>query len=575
MAILATMPEIDVADYLRGVPLFNGLPDHHIETLAQHARHRTVTAGEWVFHQGDPGDSMFVVATGSVELFKEPSETVMTTAGRGESIGELSLLTSQPRSAAARARRDSELVSISRADFDRLLEAEPRFAVALVGVLGERLRRARTVEPPARLPRTIALVPLHDGLPVSEIAASFTTELAAFGPVVRLDRAESAAAAIERIDPANRRVLLVAASAAPEDPWSVQCVREADRVIGLTAGGPVPPPSVADGRLRGCDLAVYVQPGVEPDLQALLGVLDPSAIYVLRAGGVDGVRRAARRLVGRSVGVVLSGGGARGLAHIGVVEQLQQAGVAIDRIGAASMGATVGSLFAEQRSADEVAEVVEAAYVRDNPLRGRTIPIVALSRGVKGFAMQHKIHGERRIEGLDISFYCVSSDLAAQVPVVHRSGLVAVAVSASQALPAFVPPVQDGDRMLVDGAIFSNLPVEPMRATGEGPVIAVDVSGRLPTPRAPRSRLPFLRRWIAGPAAQWAPPITETVLRSILLGNVASDAAARDQADVVIAPQLRGVSTMRFRDLDGVRALGREAVRTAIEAGALDALPRS
>jgi NTE family protein len=233
------------------------------------------------------------------------------------------------------------------------------------------------------------------------------------------------------------------------------------------------------------------------------------------------------------------------------------------------MGASVGSLFAEQRSPDEVAEVIEASYVKDTPLRGRTIPIVALSRGLKGFTMQHRIHGERTIEGLDVPFYCLSSDLVSQQPVVHRRGLVAVAVSASQALPAFVPPVRDGERLLVDGAIFSNLPVEPMRETGEGPVIAVDVSGRLPAPRPPRSKLPFLRRWVAGPAAEWAPPITETVLRSILLGNVASDAAARERAEVVIAPKLRGVATMRFRDLEGVRQLGREAVREAVEAGAL------
>jgi predicted acylesterase/phospholipase RssA len=78
-----------------------------------------------------------------------------------------------------------------------------------------------------------------------------------------------------------------------------------------------------------------------------------------------------------------------------------------------------------------------------------------------------------------------------------------------------------------------------------------------------------VRRWVAGPAAEWAPPITETVLRSILLGNVASDAAAREAADVVIQPSLRGVPTMRFRDLEGIRKLGREAVQEAVEAGAL------
>jgi NTE family protein len=194
-----------------------------------------------------------------------------------------------------------------------------------------------------------------------------------------------------------------------------------------------------------------------------------------------------------------------------------------------------------------------------------------LSRGVRGYAAQHRLHGERHIEGLGVSFYCVSADLATQRLVVHRRGLVAVAVSATQALPAFVPPVKDGDHILVDGGILNNLPVDPMISTGEGPVIAVDVSGALPPPRPPHSRLPLVRRWIVGPAAEWAPSITETLLRSILLGNVLTDAAARERAHAVIRPTLRGVPTMRFRNLDSIRRLGREAAREAIEDGRLAA----
>jgi len=145
-------------------------------------------------------------------------------------------------------------------------------------------------------------------------------------------------------------------------------------------------------------------------------------------------------------------------------------------------------------------------------------------------------------------------------------------VSATQALPAFVPPVKDGDRLLIDGGVLNNLPVDPMISTGEGPVVAIDVSGALPPPRPPRSRLPWLRRWIVGPSAEYAPPITETVLRSILLGNALTDAAARERAHAVIRPQLRGVSTMRFRDLESIRRLGQEAARQAIAEGTLDAL---
>jgi NTE family protein len=458
---------------------------------------------------------------------------------------------------------------IGRDDFDRLLETQPGFALSLVRVLGERLSRSRPFEQPRTALKAISLVPLHDDAPVDLLANQLVEELRRFGPAVRIDELDET---FTQVESANDWVLLTASSSSVEDPWTRYCLRQADRIVGVATRAHFGSATADHAKLRGCDVAFLGAPGNEPALQGWLDALDPRTTYALRTGRSDGVQRMARRLAGRAIGVVLSGGGARGIAHIGVIEELQRSGYPVDRIGSVSMGATIGSLFAEGRSADEVAEIVQAAYVHDSPLRGRTVPLVALSRGEKGLAMQFEIHADRQIEGLEIPFYCVSSDLVAQRMVVHRRGPVAMAVSASQALPAFVPPLKTGEQLLIDGAIFSNLPVEPMREMHEGPVIAVDVSGRLPLPRPPRSPLRFLRRWVAGPAGEWSPNITEIVLRSILLGNVASDAVARERADAVIQPQLQSVSTMRFRDIPGVRSLGREAVDEAIESGVLDAI---
>ena len=557
------------ARLLRGTPLFGGLPDESLDALARGATDRFLEAGEWLFRQGDTGDALFVVAHGSVEVVVEsPDPVVVRIFGRGEALGELALLTGQPRSVAARARRDSQLICISRDDFDTLLETHQQFAVALVRVLGERLARSRPLEAPQAPLKALSLVPLHHGIPIESIADQLAGSLSQFGPVTQLQELDRR---FSRVESANEWVLLVAQSPELDDPWTRYCVRQADRLIGVATTGQVGA-ATSQELLRGCDLAFVAPRGVEPDLEGWLEALHPRTAYVLRDGEMEGVGRMARRLAGKAIGVVLSGGGARGLAHIGVIEELQRSGFHIDRIAGSSMGAAIASLFAEGRTADEVVEAMKEAYVRESPLRGRTIPIVALSRGEKGFAMQQRIHGERRIEGLDIPFYCVSSDLVAQRMVVHRQGLVSTAVSASQALPGFLPPLKDGERMLIDGAIFSNLPVEPMRAAGEGPVIAVDVSGRLPPPGPPRTAFPFLRRWIAGPSAEWAPNIGETILRSVLLGNVASDAAARELADVVIAPQLGDVPMLRFRVIDALRRLGGQAVRDAMASGALDHL---
>jgi len=567
-----------VAQSLGEVPIFSSLSPGQLDRLAETSSAHRLHAGDWLFHQGDPGDSLYVVVAGSIDLVAEQAAPVVVhTLGKGESIGEMALLTGEPRFLGARAHRDAELVRIGRDDFDRLLLSEPGFGLALTRLLGERLRALRIpTEQEAAVPRTVALVPLHPDAPVAEVADELAAGFTALGRLARLDPGEPPAAleSFDRLESDNDRVLLVATDSRPDDPWTAFCLRQSDRVVGLvargwTAGARAP----VHEQMRGCDLAYRAPDGVEPDLEGWMAALQPRTTHILRSGSPEGAQRMARRLSGRSLGVVLSGGGARGLAHVGVVEELQREGYVIDRIGGASIGAMIGSLFAEGRSADQAAEVMEEHYVRTSPLAGRTIPLVSLSRGLRGWNAQHRLHAGRRIEGLDVNFYCVTADLAAQRLVVHREGLVAVAVSASQALPAFVPPVRDGERILVDGGVLNNLPVQPMLAMGEGPVVAIDVSTGLPPPRAPRSRMPWLRRWIVGPAAEWSPPITETVLRSILLGNALTDAAARERADAVIRPNLRGVSTMRFRDLDNVRRLGREAARQAVESGQLDHLP--
>ena len=564
-----------VAQELAAVPLFAALSAEQLARLAGTAEMLRLRAGEWLFHQGDGGDSLYVVTAGSVDLVAElGAPSVFRTLGRGQCVGELAILTGEPRLFGARAHRDSHLARVSRDDVEALLLAEPGFGLALTRILAERLRRGPTLaDNAASAPRIIALVALHPGAPVQRVADELAAAFAGMGTLARLDPAEPVPLSqLDRLESEHDRVLLVATEASRDDAWTDFCLRQSDRVVGVVASRRDGHAAPVGERLRGCDLACVVPAGVEPPLAEWMEAVDPRTTHVVRTGSPAGVRRMARRLAGRSLGIVLSGGGARGLAHVGVVEELQREGYEVDRIGGASIGGMIGSLFAEQRSPEECMAVMEAEYVRTTPLAGRTIPLVALSRGLKGLLAQEKLHGGRSIEGLDVNFYCVSADLATQRLVVHRRGPVAIAVCATQALPAFVPPVRDGERMLIDGGVLNNLPVDPMISTGEGPVIAVDVSGALPAPRPPRSRMPFLRRWIVGPAVEWAPPITETVLRSILLGNVLTDAAARERAHAVIRPRLRGVPTMRFRDLESIRRLGRDAAREAIRDGQLAAL---
>jgi predicted acylesterase/phospholipase RssA len=155
--------------------------------------------------------------------------------------------------------------------------------------------------------------------------------------------------------------------------------------------------------------------------------------------------------------------------------------------------------------------------------------------------MLERLLGDARIEDLPRDFFCVSSDLVSGELVVHRTGRLADAVAASVALPGIVPPVRLGDRVLVDGGVLDNLPVAEMAATGEGPVIASDVTARF------------------DPAASAG--IRETLLRTLVLGSSDTAAAAQVHADAVIEPDVAGIGLLDFSRLDELAQRGHAAAR--------------
>ena len=179
--------------------------------------------------------------------------------------------------------------------------------------------------------------------------------------------------------------------------------------------------------------------------------------------------------------------------------------------------------------------------------------------------------GELRIEELPLRFFCLSCDLIAREAVLHRTGRVVDAVYPSAAIPGVFPPVATRDgRLLVDGGVLDNLPVATMARTGEGPVIAVDVSGRVGQFRRPerpgitRLRRP-IRRALTGSDAE-IPRLGETIMRTVTVGSIDTFAAAHLHADLVIAPRIEGIGLLDWKALLRVVELGRRAAREALAA---------
>ena len=189
--------------------------------------------------------------------------------------------------------------------------------------------------------------------------------------------------------------------------------------------------------------------------------------------------RLSRRLIGKSVGLVLGGGGARGFAHIGIIRALEEAGIPIDIVGGTSIGAFVGALYAWD------ADVVPM-YGRAKKFSGRmgsmwrfaldlTYPSASYTTGHEFNRGIFKTFGQAMIEDFWLEFYCNTTNISKSRQEIHTSGYVWRYVRASMSLAGLVPPLCDEGSLLLDGGYLDNLTVSHMKSLGADVIFAVDV----------------------------------------------------------------------------------------------------
>lgn len=576
----AVLAETETLSLLRGIGLFAELGDELLSPVAASATATHLRAGEWLFREGEVGDAVYVVCSGRVEIVHEATSERVRLLGRGAAVGELALITQSPRSASVRAVRDTHLLRISAESFDMLLETSPRFSVGLVRTIGGQLQASRGNDTEETLvPAVIVMTPLHPGAPVSDVAELLRDALALHGPVEVLrqpsrsdvfdDVAE--AARLDRMERDCDHVILVDEAGSRlgyQSEWQSFCFRQADRVLGVTTGTAMPRSDSARG-VAGCDLVV-VGTRRAGAVGAWLTALDARAVHLLDGvSDTKGASRLARRTAGRAVGLVLAGGGARGFAHIGVVDVLRGAGIVVDRLAGCSAGAALGLAMANGWDTTACAESGRRNFVDQNPFGDRALPISSLSRGQRVEVSLRNEFGDTRIEELETAFFCTSVDLLTAEVVVHDRGDAVDAVVASMALPAICPPRRIDGRLLVDGGILDNFPTGRMRRDGAGPVVGIDVGSRdgAWTWRGP-GRLTRLARAIPHlmPPGD-LPRITEVVARSIGVTARKSAAEGRESADVIIDVDCGDITVLAMDRIDDAIELGR---RTAEQALATD-----
>jgi NTE family protein len=188
---------------------------------------------------------------------------------------------------------------------------------------------------------------------------------------------------------------------------------------------------------------------------------------------IDFFRRDKDNRKNIKLGLSLSGGGARGMAHIGVIRAFEEAGLTFDYVTGTSVGSIVGAAYAAGKTSQEMEEYVLTVTDSDI-LDNRILKINNNSDNIR--KVVEKFLGDITFDQLRIPFACVAVDIATGNEVILDSGSVPLACSASSAVPAVFSPVQFGGKILVDGGLLNNIPADIVRKMGAAVVVSVDLN---------------------------------------------------------------------------------------------------
>jgi len=182
----------------------------------------------------------------------------------------------------------------------------------------------------------------------------------------------------------------------------------------------------------------------------------------------------------RDVALVLSSGGARGLAHIGVIEELEQQGFNICSVSGTSIGALIGGIYASGHLQEFKEWISKLDKMDVYHLIDLTISTQGFIKGEKVFTHLNKMIGDCNIEDLKIHYCAIAADITNKKEVVFSSGSLLNAMRASAAMPTIFKPLISNDRLLVNGAMINPLPVDAVRRTGHDILVAVNLNANIP-----------------------------------------------------------------------------------------------
>ena len=568
---------------------------------------REVAVGETLIRRGEPGEAVYFLLSGHLRAVVD-GQTVGE-IGRGSTVGELSLFTGRPRGADVVAVRDSIVAELPDALLRDAVARQPQLAFAITSEIISRFERERAASAPPPAPVTTTIMPITDGVDAARFACELAAQRERAGDRVQLIDAAfvrerygqmstpdtvlprgDVSLAIGTMELDHDALIFVADSDDIRDhpAWAQTAIHHSDEVVLLADATADPARSHAERTLLagtpGQRAALSLVLVHESDTRIPTGTPDWLAprdltrhIHVRKGHAAD-MRRAGRMLSGRAVGLVLAGGGARGLVHLGVLQGLYEAGIEFDMVGGTSAGGIMGTYAALDVPGDRLREGTEHIFtqIERGNITGdfNAVPYISLIKGERAHAAMQRSLEDHARPGIDMTdswktFFVIASDFTERREVVLKDGSFARNVVASASIPGVMPPTLIDGHLVYDGGSFNNFPVDVMRDMGAAVIIGSDLlSDTVRTHElveAPGSVRALWDRISPGQQKYRVPSLSSTLLQATTVTSMARQRAARDQVDLLFQPDTRGLSLLSWNKYDQAYASGLACARSTLE----------
>jgi predicted acylesterase/phospholipase RssA/CRP-like cAMP-binding protein len=595
----------DIQKMVAAIDLFRNLSRSALRDVMSELKHVHIRGGGTLFRINDPGDCMYIVITGRLLVYSvlpDQTQKMISEIGPGDYVGELELIMTERRNLTVKAIRDTELLQLSKTGFERLIRKHPNALLHVTQTIVERIRKVVFSKDQQSSLRTIALLHAGSYLNMNAFTESFIPALEKQGATLlltseRLDHYlgtgmskvdfgiwdEKDNRIVEWLCEQERGYRFVVYQADMGlTPWTRRCIRQADRILLIAS---------ARGSSEFNALEHYIFGHARETTNARMELIllhEDSVPYpvntarwldnrpIMRHHHVQRYRiqhyeRIVRFLTDNAVGLVLGGGGARGCAHIGVIQALLESGIPIDMIGGTSAGSGIGALLAMRRDIISMRYLIREGFLEKKPFKRFSLPVYAIMDRFIIDQISKNWFGDVQIEDLWINFFCISTNLSTGEVIMHKRGPVWKATRASSSLPGIFAPVVDNNQVLVDGGVLENIPASKMKEMCGGPVILVNVTPKkdltvnfdydhYPSPLA------TIWSWVNPMMdAIKMPSLIDILVRVAGLSSMKKIQYEESNSDLVLNPPLEKFGLLAFSEMDRIIDLGYQYTRKAIE----------